>query len=188
MLGRMKNPTPPEPLPPPIFPEPPPDPYSYSNRATPPPVGLGGWLILVALGLLIRPIALAALVIQSSPAYFNEHIRQVLTNPNSDAFQPYFAYFAAAELTLNLISLLFCLLLLIMFFRRSYLFPRSIQIYFAYSIAISIYSIWASSQYVHITSEDLAETHRTLVQVLVAAVIWIPYFSVSKRVKLTFTR
>ncbi len=183
---QRRNPTPPEP---PLLSEiqAPADPYSYRGRMGERQnlEGVGGWLILVAIGLFFRPIAWIYALYAGRAAYFNQRVWKVLTDPDSARFNTNFALIAPLEMICIVLLLVYSLLLLALFFRRSYLFPRTIQVYLGSLFAYSLFNLWDVTMMGHKLS---FEHYRLVFVAALTAAIWIPYFHVSRRVKATFTR
>jgi hypothetical protein len=184
-VARKRNPAPP--LPPVIAETPEPlDPYSYKARSARNLEGLGGWLVLVAMGLILRPFWLLQALHESWAAFYNAAVWQRLTSPDSAAFNRHYALIAPLELIVYLTLLTYSVLLLALFFRRSYLFPRAISGYFIAMIAASIFMIVDATMLQ--PDQPHLDAYTSLFQAVAAAAIWIPYFRVSRRVKLTFVR
>lgn len=152
------------------------------------PEGLGGWLILVAIGLFSRPFMLLAVIVDSHGAYFNHAVWQELTTPGGTAYQPHYAVIGAVELACNLGLMVFAITLIALFFRRSYLFPRAIQAFFFLQVLVAVFGVWAMNTLTTVSADDRAEAIKTLAQTCLAAVIWVPYFYISRRVRRTFIR
>lgn len=186
-LVRKTNPLPPEP--PILAPDKPIDPYGYQSRKRADLHGLGGWLALVAVGLCLRPIMVLATIVQSSTGYFNRAVWNIVTTPGTEHYQSKYALVAPLELIVNFSLLAYSVLLLLLFFRRSHLFPRTIQIFLGLCIPIALFAIWDNGQIA--TPADPKkdfEGYKMLIQAVVGAAIWIPYFQVSVRVRHTFIR
>lgn len=183
-LLRRRNPTPP---PPPLLTtKKSNDAYSWSNRSRADAEGLGGWLVLVGIGLVIRPILQIVGINQGLRGYFNQAVWDVITSPTSEVYQPHYALAASIELTLSLVLLYWSLILLIQFFRRSYLFPRTIQWFLGFQLVAAAIMVWTSSLITSAEPEQITATAQALGQSVGAALIWIPYFQFSRRVKRTF--
>ena len=186
-LIQRKHPTPPEP--PVIALTPPLDPFSYQPRVKPDLVGLGGWLVLVGLGLIVRPAMFGQAIYGARRAYFNETVWQLVTTPGGSSYNAQFGLVAPLEMMYNFAMFIYCGLLLLLFFRRSHLFPRAMQIFLGLIVGGAVFVAWDTVTLGHASNAamDLG-TYKTVFQTLVAAAIWIPYFQVSRRVKATFTR
>ena len=157
----------------------------------PPPVpdpnltGLQGWLILVGFGIISRCIALI-LGIFHSTSNFNSIVWQQISNPDSSAYNPHWGYFVYAATTLDIFNLVLSFTLLVTFFRRSPRFPRIIIGFFLFQIIIACFTFTTSSITQQPTQQFQQKHFTNLFQVIVQCCVWIPYFLVSQRVKLTF--
>lgn len=158
--------------------------YDYSVKPAANLEGLGGWLIPVAFGLIVRPISVLKVLYDSGRAYFNNSVWQVLTNPSDASYNAGYSLVAPMELTYNITVLIFCILLLVLFFRRSYLFPRTMQVFLGFTVCGAFFVLWDNAT----LHQDTKESYKLIAQSLGGAAIWIPYFQVSRRVKLTFTK
>lgn len=165
-------------------PQPPPLPGYDRDQLT----GLGGWLILVAFGVVARPIVILSTIVSTFGAYVNLDSWHLLTSVDSPSYQRHFALIAPTEMVLNVVLLIGTLLLAALFFGRRRTFPRLMIIFLVVQLATAIFEVWAMQALATSAATDRAQTYRDLFQTAVAAAIWIPYFFVSRRVKLTFTR
>lgn len=152
------------------------------------PEGLGGWLILVGLGLVFTPLRLVALLMPIYPSIFRNGAWEMLTTPGSQAYHPLWAPLIIFEMVGNGILVLVSLALIALFFRRSRRFPK---LYIAFLVAGLLFiglDTWLAS--IVLPDEPLLdpETARELARSLIAVVIWVPYMLRSKRVANTFVR
>jgi transglutaminase-like putative cysteine protease len=186
-LVRRPNPAPP--APPLLEPAPVVDPYSRQGRAAAAEAdGLGGWLILVAVGLFVRPVMILLTIIQAKDSYFNASVWQVVSTPGTEQHLPNFTLVAPLELIVNFTLFTYAIFLPVLFFRRSHLFPRAIQIFLGLCVLTALFGIWSNSLLGQDDPKLKMETTKLLVQTVVGAAIWIPYFSMSRRVQRTFVR
>lgn len=148
------------------------------------PVGIGGWLILPMLGLLITPLAGVVLI---------------ATYPNlSDVWQ-YMTLgqsaFVIAELAMNIVLLLVAPITLLFFmFKRWEIFPGWYMIWatavpiILIADALLSYAMFPEA-YANGTAEVFdKETTRGILRSIFSAAIWIPYMMRSERVANTFVR
>lgn len=147
------------------------------------PSGLGGWLVLIAIGLVITPITVVFTITEFNLPMLNDtEIWREYTDPNSAHYLPLFSFLIYFELIANIIILLFSISLLYLFFTKKRIFPK---IYFWFLIGnllfIFIDEILANSMFVF---EEFAY-QETLRQAIPSA-IWLRYLVVSKRVSNTF--
>ena len=147
------------------------------------PSGLGGWLILFAIGLIIAPLSFFFSITEYILPLLNDGVTwREFTDPNSTNYLPLFSFLVYFELIGNIIFLLFSIFFLYLFFTKKRSFPR---VYFWFLIInllfILIDELLANSMFVF----DGFAYEETLRQAVPYA-IWLPYLRVSKRVKNTF--
>ncbi len=150
--------------------------------------GLGGWLILVGFGVLLRPVVYLVSIVQGHQAYFNQGVWSVLTTPGTDTYRPLFSLLAPLELGLNILLFVYSVTLILLFFRRSRRFPGLIQILLMLEIAAMGFSAWSSHALGPVTDAENTQVFGDLFRSMLVALIWVPYFRLSRRVALTFTR
>lgn len=151
--------------------------------------GIGGWLILVVLGLLLSPIRIVTLLSQYHVPMFSDGTWELLTTPSSDFFHPFWAPLIAFEIAGNLLILLLGLLTLYFLFRKSKYTPRFAIAWLLTSFIFVIADYFLADTIPLIAAQPAdPETIKEVARSTVGAAIWVPYFLVSKRVKATFTR
>lgn len=148
--------------------------------------GLGGWLILVGLGVVITPVKLLYNFIPVFVPIFTDGTWEALTNEESESYHPLFKSLLLGELTFNLCLVIATIYLIYLFFTRHYRFPVIYIAVLAVSIAVIPLDAWISS-YV-LPNEPIfdRETTTELARAAISGLIWIPYMLLSKRVKATF--
>ncbi|HEY8156591.1 MAG TPA: DUF2569 domain-containing protein [Myxococcota bacterium] len=149
-------------------------------------VGLGGWLALVGLGLVISPLRLAAVLIQTFPPIFQGGTWEALTSPGSEVYHALWAPLLMFELVGNSAFILVSLILLFLFFKRSRRFPN---LYIAYAVANLLFILcdaWLGSRVLPDEPMFDPDTARELSRSLIAGAVWIPYMLNSQRVANTF--
>lgn len=133
--------------------------------------GIGGWLYLTALFLILCILSIALTIVSS-----------VLNGLLFDQ-KPYrtIVFMEAAG---GLFLLLITIYTTFLFFRKKRRFPNYFT-FLLWGLAIfSITDIWAAVRYLDFTYDASAAWQ--LVKNALFLAIWIPYFRMSKRVKLTF--
>jgi transglutaminase-like putative cysteine protease len=164
-------------------------------RHDPPPVpnepfnpklkGIGGWLILPAIGVVVIPVRLMLEIVKTLPTYATDAWSQ-LTTVGAEAYHALWAPVLLFELAGNLAYLVFSVLLVVMFFQKRRGVPHlyiamlvggvlfhGLDLAFASAIPAAANSV---------TGKDWGE----LARMVIGAIIWGSYFHVSKRVKATF--
>jgi hypothetical protein len=143
--------------------------------------GIGGWLLLIGVNLVVGPFyRLHHIITSNIPSIFAEEYQTYLSNHHASAALILFELIQSTSIFALLIVLNF------LFFTRKKAFPA----FMIFSLA----TMMASELFDHIASHLLHPARsiwngpRGLISSLVACCIWIPYFVVSRRVKATFIR
>ncbi len=148
--------------------------------------GLGGWLVLVGIGLLFAPVRM---VVSLFPAYsqiFEDGVWQEMTNASSSSYIPYLGTFIVGEMIVNLIILGASIYLIYLFYYKHYLFPKIYIAVVVGSILFMLVDAWLLTKILPGEQMFTPESAGEFVRSLIAAAIWVPYMLVSKRVRLTF--
>ena len=142
--------------------------------------GIGGWLILVGISLVCTPfIMLGSLAIANFP---------LLTNPS---YQPFLEKYPAVhglilfEIASNLCFVAVLAALNYLFFKKKRAFPTFMILYLVFHLVVLLGDT-AAAQAIMPAAKLSAQTASSIGRSLVSAAIWIPYFLVSRRVKVTF--
>jgi hypothetical protein len=149
--------------------------------------GLSGWLILVAIGIVLTPIRIVALVLPMYADIFTDGTWDVLTTLGSDVYSPFWAPILIAEVVINIGVMGLWLYIAFIFFSKKVIFPK---VYIgALLFSIAFITIDAFAMTLVLPDEPIfdPETMKELFRSLISAIIWIPYMFKSKRVKATFT-
>ena len=138
--------------------------------------GIGGWLILLVIGLAVGPLLALSGIVPDSKVLFGSKGQAVLAaSPGLEA-----AYLF--DLITNFVLLTALIWLNFMFFRKKKAFPTYMILYLVTQF-VSLLAVYLIAMR-FIPSTSPAEAIRSFVICL----IWIPYFLKSRRVQLTFIR
>ncbi len=143
---------------------------------------IGGWLLLVAIGLSITPLRMLSVVFDEN--YFKQSVWDGLFG-NSAGISPAVALLVVLELAFNILFLVYSCILVYLFFRRRTSVPRLAIVFYAANLAFLLIDALVADL-LELPSDSGAKTVKEVMQSLVAAAIWIPYFNLSHRVKETF--
>jgi hypothetical protein len=157
-----------------------------TTEAHPAPSGLGGWLILVGLGLIVAPIRLLIYLVQTFPPIFRDGAWEVLTTPGSDAYHPLWASLLVGEIACHLVFVGAEIALLVFFFQHSRRFPTLYIVVAIANLLFIIADAWLGSLVLPDEPMFDPDTARELGRSVVGVAVWVPYMLVSKRVKNTF--
>lgn len=152
--------------------------------------GIGGWLILVAIGLVVGPLLLLAAIAK------NAAFLAAPGRVRAEEILPGLSFLVTVQAVTNAAMLLTGLGLLVLFFRRKRSFPRLYQVWLAAFFVIALVQLTFCPHSAAIGVDNpailaaLARIHTTLVRTalesFLSAAIWISYFAVSRRVRVTF--
>ena len=148
--------------------------------------GLGGWLVLVGIGVVISPIRMLVTIPPIYLPLFQDGTWEVLTTVGSEAYIPYFGALLVGEIVINLIMLIASLLLIYLFFSKHYLFPKLFIGILLFTLIFILLDAWLVT--VILPGEKMFDPETTMefLRTLIPSVIWIPYMLISKRVQATF--
>ena len=151
--------------------------------------GIGGWLLLVAFGLVVTPIRIALVLLQTHLPMFSDGTWDALTSSTSEHYHSLWAPLIIFEIVGNMLVIFLALATLCFFFMKSKYTPRLAITWLTFGLTFVV-ADYAFAQQIPLIANQPAdpETIKEVVRSIVGASIWVPYFLVSKRVKATFTR
>lgn len=154
--------------------------------------GLGGWLVLVILGLFASALYQIHGIYTDINLFTNGTIT-FLSDSSSQVYIPGFSGALKFELIAQILFLVSAIYLIYLFFRKSSKFSKY---YVLYLVAFAIYAILAYiiTSSLSISYEGIRETVEAALseqasqvgRVIISALIWGLYMKKSKRVKMTF--
>ncbi|EKT57199.1 DUF2569 domain-containing protein [Providencia burhodogranariea] len=157
-------------------------PVASNYQPAPKLEGLGGWLILPMLGLIISVFYLPFSFWMTYPDIFEYW--DELTDPVSSAFIPLFKELIYFEVLGNVILYGTLLFLCYLFFTKKRLTVRVSIFFYLFSLTLIIADVILAKQLLTLPVEST--DIRDILRGVVACIIWIPYFLKSVRVKNTF--
>ena len=154
--------------------------------------GLGGWLVLVGIGLFLT-VGSQRFGIYQSLSLFIDGTVYILSTPGSGAYIAGYTNALYFELVAEIVFLLGAVYLIRLYFKKDKRFPNYYMIFlgsFVVFIIIDciILSLFSSSslEIQQFLDELLSEQTMEIFQIIVSTIIWCSYMKVSKRVKATF--
>jgi hypothetical protein len=150
--------------------------------------GLGGWLILIGIGVVLAPFRLLAAVVPAFAPIFTEDYWDQLTTVDSPAYHPVWAPLIIGEIVVNSGLILVSFYLIYLYFSKHYMFPKLYIAVAVFSLAFIVADAWLAT--IVLPDEPMfdPDTFKEVARGLVGVVIWVPYMLVSRRVKATFVR
>ena len=159
----------------------------YSQQLSPyipqeEPLKIGGWLILMALGLCFTPLQICRTLVENK--YFD---RLFWTGLNGNANEIFVKTLWVVELAFNLFLFVFSILILYLFFNKRYNFPKVLATFMV------LYLVFAGGEWLLcmqfkdvFDKEAIDKLGIDFVSQVIRSVIWVPYLFMSERVKHTF--
>lgn len=150
--------------------------------------GIGGWLILIVIGLVVTPIRIGITVYNTYVPIFSGETWSLLTTPGAAAYNPMWKPILLFEIFGNLIFLFSSVALLFLLFGRKRIFPRLMIAFYIANLLFVGLDLVAASSIPTVASQADASSTMELVRSILVCAVWVPYFLVSERVKQTFTQ
>jgi hypothetical protein len=150
--------------------------------------GLGGWLILIGLGIVFGPFQMLSHLIRTASSVFSNGTWEAVTSTGSEAYHPFWAPFLILEIGFAAISFLVTIYMAFLFFGKSRAFPtcfiwfQSVTLVFMIVDALLLQVVRPDLPL--IDPSDMGAIQRSLF----GCFVWIPYMLISTRVASTFRR
>lgn len=158
-------------------------------EARQPPYGkIRGWLLLIAVGVLLSPLRLADFIYGDLLPAFEKEVWSLLTTPGLQAYHPLNGPVLLFELAGNLVLLLYAIGLVVLFFRKHRWFPVQAVVFLVLSLLFYVVDYYVSHQIPAVVSQQETESKLDLVGAFLVCAVLVPYLLLSKRVKETFIR
>lgn len=150
--------------------------------------GLGGWLALVGLGIIISPLRIIGVLFPTYLEMFSNGSWTELTTLGTENYNPLWAPILYGEMAINVGLVLSWIFIASLFFCRKRAFPKWYIGILLFTLVFILVDALAIKTVLPTEPVLDAETLKELGRSLVASLIWIPYMLVSKRVKATFVK
>ncbi|HEX9949551.1 MAG TPA: DUF2569 domain-containing protein [Thermodesulfobacteriota bacterium] len=147
---------------------------------------IGGWLILVAIGLIFTPIRLLVVLFKDLLPALSADTWSRLTTPGTEAYHPLWAPLLLFEIIGNCLFILFPIIIAIFFFQKRRFVPRLVIMLLLSNLVFVAIDYFAADLIPFVAAQEDIGSLIELIRVFIGCVIWVPYFLVSKRVKATF--
>jgi hypothetical protein len=152
------------------------------------PQGIGGWLILPMIGLILIPVLLTIDLFNTYLPIFTTGSWRALTDPESPAFHPLWKPVLLFEILGNITFIGYAVVLLVAFFLKFHRFPLMYIAFLILNVIFVASDLYLAQQIPAVAAQPNDAAVQSLTRAVVGAAIWIPYFLVSKRVKNTFVK
>jgi Protein of unknown function (DUF2569) len=162
-------------------------PVVFHTTSHPQGGGIGGWLLLMAVGVCLAPIRIAAELIRGlrplEPATWH-----AVTTPGTRAYHPLFGPLIVGELVTNAALLIWAGVLVYLFFTRRRSFPVAMIAFMLTRVVVQIADAGVALMIPAAAARMGPATYGGLASGVLVALIWVPYLLKSRRVELTFVR
>ncbi len=159
-------------------------PNLYTNDLE--PLKIGGWLILPIFGLFIFVLKSLWNLFnnENSNSYFSQNYWDTFATGVYQAWTPMLFF----EVAFAIFMITCAIYLLVLCFKYDRRFPVFIIYFYSANILYQIIEIILGILLLELDSENIYSKEKLLIQTIVGAAIWIPYFLRSERVKITFIK
>jgi hypothetical protein len=141
--------------------------------------GLGGWLILLAIGLIVSPFFLLYPLLTTYVHIFTDPVSKAVLQASHSIYM-----LVLSEVITNIVLIVMLLWLNYLFFTKRRTFPTFMILFMVLQCIVVAADNFAA--YAVTNSAQVLTPNPTQIRAILSAAIWIPYFLVSRRVKVTF--
>ncbi|MBD2843583.1 DUF2569 domain-containing protein [Paenibacillus sp. IB182496] len=150
--------------------------------------GLGGWLVLVQIGLYGSLVLAAIQFFFYLLPSFESETWDLLTSKDSEIYHVLWGPMLAFETVYHVVLIGFCTYILFQFYARKSSVPKLMILFYTLSL-VACGLDYLFIQLIPIAKElDDGSTLRDGIRSLLTCAIWVPYFLKSERVENTFIR
>ncbi|WP_417699042.1 DUF2569 domain-containing protein [Pseudoalteromonas lipolytica] len=151
-------------------------------------VGIKGWLILVAIGVVISPLRVFYESINIFKPIFTTDMWQRLTSQFGDMYHPLWEPLLIIEILFNVTLFFASLYLIVLFFKHKKAFVSWYLAILLGGLAFIVLDAFVVSLLVPSVTIFDSEMKTMLIRGVIQALIWGPYMLLSQRVKATFVK
>lgn len=147
---------------------------------------IGGWLILLGIGIVLNPFRLIFSSYSIFSDVFSVENWNSFTTVNGIYYHKLWKPIIFFELSINIILFIFSLVILVLFFKKSKLFPKLWIINICTFLLFGIIDLLLCRQVHFIVEQGMNDFYQPIIQSFFTLGIWGTYLMKSKRVKDTF--
>jgi hypothetical protein len=152
------------------------------------PERIGGWLILVGIGVVLSPIQLLISSVISFFPLFSDGSWGALTTITSAFYHPLWGPLILGELIFNFGKTLVLIYIVYLFFSRDHLFPKFYAAIIVATLLFIPLDAWMVKIILPYEPMFDPDTAQNFFITLIGGMIWIPYLLLSQRAKATFVK
>ncbi|GGD55637.1 DUF2569 domain-containing protein [Paenibacillus nasutitermitis] len=152
------------------------------------PEGLGGWLVLVQIGLYFTVLNLINQLFRYTIPAFAPDTWELLTDKDSSVYHWLWAPSLIFEALYNILLLLFSIFILVCFYRKKTILPVLMICFYSTGLIVVILDYILLNQIPALKEVQDTGSTKVIIRSVISCAIWIPYFLKSNRVSRTFVR
>jgi Protein of unknown function (DUF2569) len=163
----------------------------HKSKAEPlraPPPKLGGWLVVLAVGVALFPVRILLFLVEDISPAFTQEAWTLLVSPNSPAYHPLNGPLLIFELIGNIALLAAGVMVAILFFTRHRRFLSLAISLLLTALLFYMVDDRLSRQIPAVASQAETSSHVDLYGAILVCLVVIPYLLRSCRVRVTFVR
>jgi hypothetical protein len=154
------------------------------------PSGLGGWLALPIIGLILTALLAGTTLIGDVFPAFQPNTWTALTSPGSPAYHALWGPLIVFDAAAGSVMLVAPIFLLVLLFQKKLMLPRLMIYFYLFTlVAVAVDSagtVAIAGAFPELMSQVKTDAIGGIARGALGAAIWIPYFLYSKRVRNTF--
>lgn len=150
--------------------------------------GLGGWLVLVQIGLILTILVQLLYLPEFYLIVSDSENWNVFISRESEYYHPLWGPMFIIETVFSILLLGFTVFTLYMFYRKKSILPRLMIILYSANLFYWVMDVILLYQIPLAREMEDGSSIRDMFTTLITCAIWIPYFLKSKRVKNTFVK
>ena len=152
------------------------------------PQKIGGWLILVGIGIVLSAVQLFISTITTYFPIFADGTWSAITTQSSEFYHPLWGPVLLGEILFNFGKVAVLLYMIYLFFSKDYLFPKFYVGVMVVTLIFIPFDAWLVK--IILPNEPMFDPDTSLAffTTLISSLIWIPYLLFSKRATGTFIK
>lgn len=153
------------------------------------PSGIGGWLILIVINVILTPILLLQTIYTNFIPFISNSALEKLSTASNPAYSPLWKPAIIFDIASSILTLLLSIALIYLFFSKKKIFPK----FFIGMLLFKILVMLIDETFIFYLSKSTSigissNPTSAIVQLIIYLVIWCGYMLNSVRVKNTFTK
>ena len=155
---------------------------------SPQPEGLGGWLALIGLGIIVSPVMIAIQIYNTYVPLFTKGTWNLITTPGIQSYNPVLGPLLITEIAVNICMIVLWIYIAYLYFSKKCRFKNWYIAALLITLLVPIIdSIATGILFPQISTMEPKELGQTIKQAIFSG-IWMAYIVKSERVRNTFVK